>query len=102
MNPLRPNDPYIVDRPGEGRFVISPTLVVKLDGIREVNKWSHKQYGGPAGVDGSHHFLLIVRKTGMRSYHFENRTERDYIFDKIRELIEGPAVPPAGQEPAKP
>lgn len=84
---LRTDVPYIVEHPGEGRFIVGPDLILKLDGIREVTKWS--SWVPPGCIDEQRHYLRIVRKNCERSHECADRLARDWTYQLIVQLIEG-------------
>lgn len=97
---FRTDVPYIVHHPGEGAFVVSRELIVKLDGVREAYKYSYERY--PKGGKVEFFALHITRKNGQRSYEFESRVERDWVYQRIVELIEQrPATEPVVEQAAR-
>ena len=94
---FRKDVPYIVHHPGEGSFIVGPDLILKLDGIREVSKWSSWVPRGHE--DEARHYLRIVRKGGERNYECANRVARDWTYQLIVQLIEGAAHDTAADSP---
>lgn len=82
---FRKDVPYIVHHPGEGSFVVGPDLIIKLDGIREVGKFTAwAPVGGRADS-----YLMVTRKSGRTTHKFTESKVRDWTYQLIVHLIEG-------------